>query len=111
MGSPVSRTQIEFSDEEIGKIAETFNAWANGGYEDIDGFCVSVSREQIASNRDSLFPGRYIANETEDKDEDEEFEFLERTQILAANLELQFSTSLTLQSSISEKLKQLGIGE
>ena len=36
LGSPISSTQIEFSAEEIERIGNTFEAWANGKYEDID---------------------------------------------------------------------------
>jgi type I restriction enzyme M protein len=106
LGSPVSRTQIEFSDAEIAKIAETFNAWSNGDYEDVDGFCKSVLRSDIALNNESLSAGRYIGTETIVSEDDEGFST--RMEVLTTLLEKQFSESRALEVQISENLKKLG---
>ena len=106
LGTPISRTQIEFSDEEIAKIAGTFNAWANGKYEDVDGFCASVKREVIATNSGSLSPGRYIGTEEEVLVSDEDFS--ERMDSLTAELGSQMLQSSSLEISIKKSLKALG---
>lgn len=109
MGAPVSRTQIEFSDDEISKLADTFNSWANGQYEDVDGFCKSVPRDAINENRDSLSPGRYISNEVEELDEEEDF--TEKMQVLSDELTSHWKVSQNLQEQITHALKSLGFGD
>jgi type I restriction enzyme M protein len=106
LGTAISRTQIEFSDDEIAKIADTFNAWANGKYEDVDGFCASVTRQDIAKNSDSLSPGRYIGIESGDSENDEDF--AARMQGLTSSLSEQLEKSSKLEESIKSSLENLG---
>ena len=106
MGTAISRTQIEFSDKEIQRIGDTFRAWCNGDYEDIDGFCKSASRDDIAKNGDSLSPGRYIGTEEVESESDEDF----NTRMLAFTEQLseQLAESRRLEGLISRQLKGLG---
>lgn len=106
MGTPISRTQIEFSEEEIDRIAQTFSFWANGEYEDVPGFCVSVIREDIANNNDSLSPGRYIGTEEAESESDEDFEV--RMTTLLAKLNESIESSRQLDESISTTMKAFG---
>jgi type I restriction enzyme M protein len=106
LGTAISRTQIEFSDVEIARIADTFNSWCDGKYEDIDGFCKSVTREDIAKNGDSLSPGRYIGKEEVESENDEDF--TTRMQNLTLQLSEQFGESHRLEALISKQLKGLG---
>jgi len=106
MGASISRTQIEFSPDEIKKIGDTFEAWANGKYEDIDGFCRSELRKEISKNNDSLSPGRYIGTEDIESENDEDF--ATRIQILARELSEQFEESHRLEADLSMQLKGLG---
>jgi type I restriction enzyme M protein len=106
MGKAISRTQIEFSDAEIEKIADTFNSWCNGSYEDVDGFCKSVSREEISKSGDSLSPGRFIGTEEFDSENDEDF--AERMQRLTSQLSEQLTDSNRLEEAIAKHLKALG---
>lgn len=106
MGTPVSRTQIEFSDAEIAKIAKTFDGWANGAYEDVDGFCKSVSRQDIANSNEALSPGRYIG--TEEIETEDEADLSERMNDLTSRLKESFALSNELQKKVSSSLKALG---
>jgi type I restriction enzyme M protein len=106
MGTAISRTQIEFSEEEIARIADTFNTWCKGKYEDVDGFCKSVTREEIAKNSDSLSPGRYIGTEEVETEDDADFSM--RMQSLAAQLSQELAESNRLEMIISRQLKGLG---
>lgn len=105
-GTPISKTQIEFSEEEISKIADTFNNWCNGKYEDVDGFCKSVIREEIAKNGDSLSPGRYIGTEEVESENDEDF--ATRMQELTQQLTEQLKESHRLEELIAKQLKGFG---
>jgi type I restriction enzyme M protein len=109
MGTAISKTQIEFSEVEIGRIADTFNAWCGGKYEDVDGFCQSVSREEIGKNGDSLSPGRYIGTEEIESENDEDF--ATRMQGLSSQFSAQISESHRLEEIISRNLKGLGYGD
>ena len=106
LGTAISRTQIEFSDEEIAKIADTFIAWSNGKYEDVNGFCASVTREEIAKNGNSLSPGRYVGTE-EDEFESEE-DFAQKIEKLTSDLKDKFEESHYLEIEIVRHLKVLG---
>lgn len=109
LGTPISRKQIVFSDEEIAKIAETFHDWVNGEYVDVDGFCASVTRQDVTKNGDVLSPGRYIGTEVDESGNDADFSIN-----LASNatklIEL-FQESSSIESSIVKVLKSLNIHE
>jgi type I restriction enzyme M protein len=106
LGTPISRTQIEFSDAEIAHLADTFNSWCDGKYEDIDGFCQSVTREEIAKNGNSLSPGRYIGTEEVDSDDDQDFST--RMKSLSVKLSGQLEESRNLEEIIMGQLKGFG---
>jgi type I restriction enzyme M protein len=106
MGTAISRTQIEFSKEEIARIADTFNSWCEGNYEDVDGFCRSVNREEIANNADSLSPGRYIGTEEVESENDEDFDT--RMRDLTFDLSTQLEESNRITQAIVKQLKGLG---
>ncbi len=107
LGTAISRTQIEFSEEEIARIADTFNCWCDGKYEDIDGFCKSVTRKEIAKNSDSLSPGRYIGTEEVESENNEDF--ATRMQTLTTQLSEQLEESHHLEAVILKNLSQLGL--
>ena len=106
LGTAISRTQIEFSDEEILRISEAFNDWCTGKYADVDGFCKSVTRDEILKNGDSLSPGRYIG--TEDVEVENEEDFMTRMQTLTTQLSEQLEESHLLEVFVSERIKGLG---
>ncbi len=60
MGHLVDRTRREFSNQEIEKISNSYRNWKNDSYDDIPGFCRSVSVEEISRHRWALVPGRYV---------------------------------------------------
>ncbi len=106
MGTAISRTQIEFSEAEVARIADTFNRWCEGKYEDVDGFCKSVTREEIAKNSDSLSPGRFIGTQELESEDDEDFSA--RMQGLTAKLSAQVEESQRLEGAIRKQLGALG---
>jgi type I restriction enzyme M protein len=106
LGTAISRTQIEFSDAEIARIAGTFNNWCDGRYEDIDGFCKSMSKEEIFGNEVSLSPGRYIG--TEESASESDIDFKVRLEDLTTKLIDQFAESRSLEEKITKNLSGLG---
>lgn len=67
LGSMVTRTVRELSDEEIARIADTYNAWRGEPdlepYADVTGFCASVKLEDIRTHEHVLTPGRFVGSE------------------------------------------------
>ena len=118
LGSLVDRVHRDLSDEDIAKIAGTYHAWKSGdiqtlkvsqkplgsGYEDIPGFCKSVTLEEIRAQGYVLTPGRYVG--AADVEEDDE-PFEEKMARLTKELEAQFEESARLEERIRENLKRL----
>jgi type I restriction enzyme M protein len=72
LGRMESRRLRVLDDADIAKIADTYHAWRNndGTHEDVPGFAMAVSRDEIAAHDFVLTPGRYVgAEETEADDE------------------------------------------
>ncbi len=67
IGSMVSRTLKEFTDDDIAQIANTYHSWRGEPdlpvYEDVAGFCASVDLATIAEHDYVLTPGRYVGTE------------------------------------------------
>ena len=105
MGSSISSTQIEFSNEEIQRIGDTFEAWANGDYKDIDWYCKSVQRDEIKKKSDVLSPGRYIG--TEAVIGDQPLPLNEVLPSLTLTIKEQLATSASLGKQIDEVLGKL----
>ncbi|SFM51748.1 type I restriction-modification system subunit M [Halopseudomonas yangmingensis] len=114
LGTSVSRVQIELTDADIERIAQTVANWRGepldvGGeiaeYQDIAGFCRSVKLAEIAEHGHVLTPGRYVgAEEVEDDDE----AFAEKMQRLTKQLGEQMQKGAELDQLIRQKLGGLG---
>jgi type I restriction enzyme M protein len=110
LGTMISRIQIEFTDDDIKKIADTVQAWrgdeeAGTEYADVAGFCRSVSLAEIAEHGHVLTPGRYVGAEAiEDDDE----AFSEKMQKLTEKLGEQMAKGAELDILIRQKLGGLG---
>lgn len=106
MGSPISRTQIEFSESETALISDTVNNRCGGAHEDVGGFCRSVSREELPQNGNSLSPGRYIETDVEGSERVEDFGA--RMQLLTSELSDLLEESQRLEELVMLQLKALG---
>jgi len=102
----ISRKQVEFSQEQIEKIAKTVRAWrgeeGTGKYKDIPGYCKSATLEEIRKNDYVLTPGRYVGVKEE---EDDGVPFEEKMRKLTADLEEFFKQGRELEEKIRENLK------
>ena len=107
LGTMVTRKLRELTDEDIAKIADTYNAYADGTLENVKGFCAVVDTEEIAKQDYILTPGRYVGIE-EQEDDGEPFE--EKMTILTNELSELFTQSHTLEDEIRQKLEAIGYG-
>lgn len=105
MGAMVSRRLREMTDEDIAKIAETFEAFENGALEDEKGFCAAVSTADIAKQDYILTPGRYVGL-AEQEDDGEPFD--EKMARLTGELSELFAQSHTLEQEIRNRLGAIG---
>lgn len=108
MGQAISRTQIEFTEEEIQRITETYHAWrgtTKGTYEDQDGFCASATLDEIEKHGFSLTPGRYVGAP---ESEEDEIEFEERMSDLADRLADELAESERLTADVKKALGAVG---
>lgn len=107
LGYLVNRRTRDFTNEDIAKIAATYHNWHgnNGDYEDIPGFCKSVTLDEIREKDYVLTPGRYIGL----PDDEDDFDFVERFTKLKAELEEQMQEEVRLNQIIRENLAKLEI--
>ena len=112
LGYMVDRAERALSDEEIVRIGDTYHAWrgspsaAKKGvtYEDMPGFCRSVTLAEIKTADYALTPGRYVgAAEVADDGEavDVKIERLTK-ELLAA-----FDESARLEKVVREQLERI----
>ena len=105
MGTMVTRKLRELSEDDIKKIADTYNAFIDGTLEDVKGFCAVKTTEDIAAQDYILTPGRYVG--IEDKEEDDE-PFDEKMTRLTSELSQMFAKSHELEEEIRKKLGTIG---
>lgn len=104
-GYLINRRTLEFTNEDIDRIAKTYHHWRNKNenYEDVPGFCKSVTLDEIRSKDCVLTPGQYIGL-PEDEDD---FDFAERFGKLKAELDEQMQEEARLNELIQENLAKL----
>jgi len=103
LGTMETRVLKVFTDEDIAKIQEIVLSWKTGeGYEDIAGFCKSVSLEEIEKNGFVLTPGRYVGATEVDGDV---VPFSERMDSLTSKLSELQKMGTDLDGSINRSLK------
>lgn len=105
MGTMVTRKLREFTEEDIRRITDTFDAFRNGNLEDEKGFCAVASLQDIAKQEYILTPGRYVGIEDQD-DDGEPFE--EKMARLTSDLAEMFQRSRELEEEIRKRMGAFG---
>lgn len=106
MGFMKDRVHRELSEEDIGKIANTYHHWRKGkNYEDILGFCKSAELVEVEAQGFVLTPGRYVGIP---EVEDDGIPFEEKMKSLTATLADQFIREQELNEEIKNQLSKLG---
>ncbi len=105
MGYMVDRKHRDLTDEDIQKLADTFESFQNGTLEDVKGFCAVATTEDIAKQDYILTPGRYVGIE-EQEDDGEPFD--EKMARLTSELSEMFAKSHELEDEIRRKLGAIG---
>ena len=118
LGTMVDRTHRELTDEDIARIAGTYHAWRRRGdgsrtaptsgteYDDVAGFCMSASLEEVRKHGHVLTPGRYVGVEAVE-DDGEPFE--DKMARLTSVWREQSDEARRLDEEIEKNLAGLGI--
>lgn len=107
----VSRTQVEFTEEDLQLISMTYHRWrgtefSDGvAFADVPGFAKCSTLEEIRRHGHILTPGRYVGAEASDEDDTT---FSEKMDQLTSLLAEQMAQGSGLDAAIREKLGVLG---
>ena len=105
MGTMVTRKLRELSEDDILKIAKTFEDFETGTLENEKGYCAIATLEDVAKQDYILTPGRYVGiAEVEDDGEP----FQEKMERLTSELSDMFVQSHQLEDEIRKQLKSIG---
>lgn len=102
----VSRKLRELTDDDIKKISDTYEAFADGTLEDVKGFCAVADTSEIEKQDYILTPGRYVGIEEQEED-DEPFD--EKMDRLTSELSEMFVKSHELEGEIRKNWGRLGM--
>ena len=110
MGTMVSRTNKELTNDDIAKIAATYHDWKSGAqsYSDQAGYCKSATLDEIKANDYVLTPGRYVGAADI---EDDGIAFETKMAELAQTLFAQMKEAEVLDKVIRQNMEVLGYGE
>ena len=105
MGTMVTRKLRELTEDDIERIAKTFEDYRNGSLEDEKGYCAVKTLDDIAAQDHILTPGRYVGI-AEQEDDGEPFE--EKMERLTTELSGLFEESHRLEVEIRKQLGSIG---
>ena len=112
LGYLVDRAERALTDEEVVRIGDTYHAWRGSSsaaakgivYQDVPGFCKSVSLSDIAAAGYPLTPGRYVgAPAAEDDGEPVDEKIARLTEDLLAALD----ESARLETVVRQQVERL----
>lgn len=105
MGYMVDRKHRDFTDDDIKKLADTFEAFQNGTLKEVKGYCAVADLQDIAKQDYILTPGRYVGIEEQQEDTEP---FDEKMKRLTAELSELFAKSHELEKEIRKNLGAIG---
>ena len=96
---------VPVTEEDIQRIAKTYNDFQAGVLEDEKGYCAAATLDEVAKQDYILTPGRYVGiAEAEDDGEP----FLEKMERLTSELSEMFEKSHQLEEEIRKQLGSIG---
>jgi len=108
MGEPFEKKYIQFSEDDIAKIVNTYHSWqvenVNNIYNNIPEYCYSADIKEIRNKDYSLVPSKYI----EFVNRDEGLDYDEQMTMLQNELKTLFEEEEKLKEDVKEVFKNLG---
>lgn len=114
VGFMETRTVRAFTDQDVNRIADAYHAWRGTDtsdgkpYEDVPGFCRSVTTAEIAQHHYVLTPGRYVGAEAAEDDTEALDETIAR---LSSEIRDGFKMRDELQVRVMKALDSLVVGD
>lgn len=105
LGYMVDRTHKTFSDEDIAKIADAFEAFRSGSFKKEEGFCAVATTKEIAEKKYKLTPGLYAGGKVAEEDTEP---FDAKMKRLTGELKELFGESSRLEKLIRKNLSSIG---
>ena len=109
-GEPFEKKYIQFSQEQIARIADNFHNWQREGHEqtyhNVPEYCYSATLEEIEAKGWSLVPSKYI----EFKNRDEGIDFETQMKRLQSEMRELFRQEEESKRELSNLFKELGYG-
>ncbi len=105
MGHMVDRTHRAFSDEDIARIADTFEKFRAGKFKKEEGFSAVATTKEIGEKKYKLTPGLYAGGKVAEEDTEP---FDAKMKRLTGELKELFGESTRLESLIRKNLKSIG---
>ncbi len=113
LGHLINRRTKELNNDDIKKITDIYHNWQNkkdgedDSYQDIAGFCKSVSKDEVAKLDYVLTPGRYVGLEEIEDD----FDFAEKFTSLKQEFSTQLEEEKILNDRILENLAKINFNQ
>lgn len=104
----ISRTQIEFTDDDLQEIAQIYHRWkgtefSDGKkYQDIPGLCFSASEADFKQHGYTLAPGRYVGATEQNDESDFEEDMANLTSLLSEQVKLSNELDLEIKTALKE---------
>ena len=104
LGRLINRRTLELTDEDINKVTDSYHKWINSNnYEDVPGFCKSMSVRDIKELGYVLTPGRYVGL----PDDEDDINFPEKIKSLKDELIQQISQEDELNKKLIKALENI----
>lgn len=107
MGTMVTRAVRELMQDDITKIADTFEQYRQGALMDEKGFCSVKTLDDIKAQDFILTPGRYVGIAEQEEDGEP---FADKMDRLTTELSELFKESHRLEDEIKKQLSSIGFG-
>lgn len=104
MGIPFEKKFIQFSDEDIKKVTDTYHQWQSEEIEDVPEYCYSANFEEIEKKDFSLVPSKYI----EFVNRDEYLDYEDQMEKLQSELKELFAEEERLKKEVKGVFEKLG---
>ncbi|MXV38951.1 N-6 DNA methylase [Flavobacteriaceae bacterium Ap0902] len=108
IGVPFEKKYIQFSEENIAQISDTYHKWQteDSEYENVPEFCYSATLEEVEKKDFSLVPSKYI----EFVNRDENIDYDTKMKELQSELKTLFAEEEQSKTDLLKVFKELGYG-
>jgi len=104
VGIPFEKKFIQFAEEDIARITNTYHQWQTNSIDNVPEFCYSASFDEVVKKDFSLVPSKYI----EFVNRDENIDFDEKMQTLKSEFADLMKSEINSKNDLLTVFKELG---